>query len=355
MPNNEENNKKTTDAQKETKTNSASENYNEAVALYQAGRFADALPVFEKAAQIYTELIEEDENPDFLIELAKTYIFRGSALWSAGKLDEVVGEIDKAIAVYEDLINKHNRADFVTSLATAFMNKAVGLNTLKKPSEAIAEYDRAIAIYEKSISEEARPNWLNELAKIHLNKGVALKDSGKIDEAVAVYDKSIEIYEDLINNQNLPDLAVQLAAVYMNKGTALEAQENLTEAVKMYGSAIEIWEKDLREGYSQSVPDLVKGLRIRTLISAKLDDWEQMATDVIFSMLLFETYLKKENYSEHYKKNISSEFYVSLFQLKHVAEENREKVLEITDRIGREAYDPPVVFSDVLRKRMELI
>jgi tetratricopeptide (TPR) repeat protein len=188
-----------------------------------------------------------------------------------------------------------------------------------------------------------------------LNKGAALKALEKLTGAIASYDKSIAIFKDLIETQERADLAGQLAMVYMNKGSALEAQNDLTEAVKMFGSAIEIWEKDFKDGYSNVVTDLIKALRIRTLISVKLEDWQQTAMDVVFAMLLFENYLKKQNYSEHYKKNISSEFYVILFQLKQLAEEDREQVFALTDKIGREAYDPPVEFGSVLRQRIELI
>lgn len=340
---------------KELNINSAAENLNEAVALYQSGRFGDALLFFEKAAQIYIELIKEDENPDFLVELAKIYIFKGSALWSADRPDEVTAEIDKAIAIYQDLIDKHDRADFVTNLATAYMNKGVGLNTLGKSAEAVTEFDKAIAIYEKAIAEESRAFLLNELAKVHLNKGVALKALENLTEAVAAYDRSIAIFKDLIETRERADLAGQLAMVYMNKGSALEARNDLNEAVKMFGSAIAIWEKDFQNGYSNVIPDLIKALRIRTLISVKLKDWETTAMDVIFAMLLFENYLKKQDYSEHYKKNISSEFYVILFQLKQISKEDREQVFALTDKIGREAYDPPIEFSGILRQRIELI
>lgn len=340
---------------KELNITSAAENLNQGVALYQSGRFGDALLFFERAAQIYLELIKEDENPDFLVELAKIYIYRGSALWSADKLDEVTAEIDKAIGIYQDLIDKHDRADFMTNLATAYMNKGVGLNTLGKSAEAVSEYDKAIDIYEKSIAEDSRPVILNELAKVHLNKGVALKALENLTEAVAAYDRSIAIYKDLIENRERADLAGQLAMVFMNKGSALEAQNDLNEAVKMFGSAIDLWEKDFKEGYSSVVPGLIKALRIRTLISVKLEDWQTTAMDVVFAMLLFENYLKKQDYSEHYKQNISSEFYVILFQIKQLAEEDREQIFTLTDKIGREAYDPPIEFSGVLRQRMELI
>jgi tetratricopeptide (TPR) repeat protein len=130
---------------------------NRGIALYDLGRYEEAVASYDKAIEIKPDDEEAWNN-------------RGIALRNLGRYEEAVASYDKALEIKPDF-------------ETAWNNRGNALRNLGRYEEAVASYDKAIEI--KPDDEEA---WNN--------RGNALMNLGRYEEAVASYNKAIEIKPD---------------------------------------------------------------------------------------------------------------------------------------------------------------
>ncbi len=135
------------------------------MALAQLGRHDDALAAFERAIA---------QQPDF----ADAYGSRGDVLLDLGRHAEALASYDQALALAPD-----STADWC--------NRGAALQALERYEDAVASFDRAIAV-------EPR------FAEAHYNRGGALALLKRHDEALAAYDRALAIapdYADALNNR----------------------------------------------------------------------------------------------------------------------------------------------------------
>ncbi len=158
-------------------------------ALYDAGRWDEAIAFFKKAIEL---------DPKYAMAHANL----GTALRNKGQLDE-------AIACYKKAI------ELDPKFAMAHYNLGIALKDKGQLDEAIACYKKAIELDPK-------------LAKAHFNLGVALKEKGQLDEAIACYKKAIELD---------PKVA---SSAHNNLGNALREEGQVDEAIACCKKAIEL-------------------------------------------------------------------------------------------------------------------
>jgi len=239
--------------------------FQQAIALHQQGRLADA-------ERVYTQILQRDPNHIDALNLlgmvalqtkrlergirliekvlridpgvASAHNNRGIALRDLERLGEAVASYDRAIALKPDF-------------AQAYNNRGVALKELERLEEAVASYDRAIAL---------KPDY----AEAYSNRGLALRDLNRLDEAVASYDRAIALkpdYAEAYSNRGIAlrdlkrldeaiasyDRAILLkpdyAGAYSNRGTALRSLNRLDEAIASYDRAIAL-KPDYAEAYS---------------------------------------------------------------------------------------------------------
>jgi tetratricopeptide (TPR) repeat protein len=162
--------------------------YNKGIALYDQGKYDEAIQAFDEAIEI---------NP----QNANAWSTKGAALCQQDKNDEAIQAFDEAIE-----INPQN--------ADTWNNKGTALASLGKYDEAIQAFDEAI---------ELDPKY----AYAWYGKGNALVNLGKYDEAIKAYDKAIEI--------NPRD-----ARAWNNKGYALKMLGRTTASDLAYAMAKEL-------------------------------------------------------------------------------------------------------------------
>jgi predicted O-linked N-acetylglucosamine transferase (SPINDLY family) len=228
--------------------------FGEAVALHQAGRLAEAEPLYRRVLAAHPGHFDslhllgvihyqrgECEaairqidaalavNPD----VAAAHNNRGNALKDLGRANEALASYDRAIAL------KSNYAE-------AHYNRGNVLRELKRPAEAVESYDRAIA---------ARPDYLEALS----NRGSALKQLGLCEEGLASFDRAIALRPDyaeawfnranalaalkrydeaLASCDKAVALRPDLAEAHNNRGHALEKLRRFAEAVEAYDRAL---------------------------------------------------------------------------------------------------------------------
>ena len=166
-----------------------------AFAWYNKGNALDRQSKYDEAVKCYNEAI--NLNP----QQAEAWGQKGSALNSQGKYDKAIQACDKAI-----------KLDPQCSMA--WNNKGAALYNQRKYDEAITCYNEAIKI---------DPQFSLALD----NKGVALYGKGKYNEAIQAFEMAIKINP-------------QYAEAWYNKGYALKALSRITEANAAFAKAKEL-------------------------------------------------------------------------------------------------------------------
>jgi tetratricopeptide (TPR) repeat protein len=200
----------------------AETSYKRARTLQEAGRFAEALPAFERAINL---------KPDY----AEAHNGRGIALANMQRSAEAAASFDQAIALKPDYAEAYNNCGLVLQDlhrfddALARFDKAIALKPddarihknrgavlqdLKQPEEAVRSYDRAIAL---------KPDY----ADVLINRGAALNELTRFDEAIDSFDKALALKPDY-------------AEAYNNRGVALQDLGRFEEALADFDKAVEI-------------------------------------------------------------------------------------------------------------------
>jgi tetratricopeptide (TPR) repeat protein len=195
---------------------------NTALALHQAGQFAEA-------ERRYRQILARNPNHVDSLHL------RGVILYEAGRLAEALDLISKAIALNDRVANFH-------------CNMGLVLFALGRREAAVAHYMRAIALEPgHALSYNNLGNALTEMRRLqegeaslrraielkpdyvdaHYNLGNTLAAQGKLDEAVALYRRGLGLAPNVANGHN-------------NLGTALELMGKLDEAAAAFRRALEL-------------------------------------------------------------------------------------------------------------------
>jgi len=161
---------------------------NKGVALYNEGKYDEAIQAYDEAIRL---------DP----EMAMAWYNKGNALYVLGKYDEAIQAYDEAI-----------RLD--SEFASAWNNKGVALISQGKYDEAIQACNEAIRLD-------------NEFASAWNNKGFALISQGKYDEAIQACDEAIRL-----DNES--------AFAWNNKGNALYGLGKYDEAIQACDEAIRL-------------------------------------------------------------------------------------------------------------------
>ncbi|MBF0329962.1 MAG: tetratricopeptide repeat protein [Nitrospirae bacterium] len=215
---------------------------------------------FEKAIDIYTNLLKKNTDPQILNFLALSFKSLGDydsalthlnraielspnfveAIANSGIIMNAIGHTDKAIKAYQKAIS------LSPNLPAPYFN-------LAKLLQSKSDYDKAIVCYKKALEldpslHDAYPNLayiyaakkspikaigfyikaielLPTNAELYNNLGVVLFDNGNINESIECYRKAIEIDPNY-------------ASAYYNLGNSLRAIKDIEEAIECYKHAI---------------------------------------------------------------------------------------------------------------------
>jgi tetratricopeptide (TPR) repeat protein len=164
-----------------------------AAACNSRGNVLVALKRYDEALASFEKSIALDPNSPI------AFGNRGNVYRELGRFDEAVASYDTAIALDSDD-------------AEAFYNRGCALQELKLFDEAAASYDKAIALK-------------SDYAEAFCNRGAALQALGRLSDALASYDRAIAL------NPNLPE-------ALCSRGTAFQKMRRFDEAIASYDQAI---------------------------------------------------------------------------------------------------------------------
>jgi predicted O-linked N-acetylglucosamine transferase (SPINDLY family) len=231
--------------------------FGRAVALHQAGRLAEAEPLYRQVLDAQPrhfdslhllgviqyqrgDCHEAVRQIDLALGVnpgvAAAHNNRGSALKDLGRAGEALASFERAIALKPDY-------------AEAFYNRGNTLRDLGRLADAVASHDRAVAL---------RPDY----AEAFGNRGSALKALGRFDEAVASYDRAIAIRpghaETFYNRANALEALGRYEEALADCDRAIALKPDLAEAHNNRGNAL----KELRR-FEQALADYDRAIAHR--------------------------------------------------------------------------------------------
>ncbi len=221
------------------------------VELFQAGRYQEALPLLQRARDIY-ETALGPEHPETVLGLHNL----GEAHKALGVYDQALPLFRRALEIREKNLGPDHPdvATSLNSLAGLFQARAL-------PDQALPLYQRALQIREKSLGPE------HFLTTSSLNNLAALYQSlGAYDKALPLFRRALNIREKLLGPED-PDTATSLhnlAGLYEDMG-------DLRQALPLQERALKIREKVLGPEH----PNLGASLNNLALLHQGLGEYEQ--------------------------------------------------------------------------------
>ena len=197
----------------------------QALQLYNEGKYSEAIPLVQRAIAIGEKVLER-EHPAVatsLNNLAQLY-------QAQGNYTQAEPLYQRSLAIYEKALGREH-----PDVAESLNNLAVLYQAQGNYTQAEPLIQRSLAIYEKVLGRE-HPDVatsLNRLALIYHNQG---NDS----QAEPLIQRSLAIYEKALGRKH-PDVATSLNSL----AVLYQAQGNYTQAEPLYQRSLAIYEKAL--------------------------------------------------------------------------------------------------------------
>jgi tetratricopeptide (TPR) repeat protein len=193
--------------------------------LYQAGKYAEAVPVARRALESREQALGP-EHPATALSLN-----------NLGVLLQAMGDLAGALPYYEHALSIDEK-----TLGPQHPQTARSLNNLGGLLQATGDlagalpyYERALAIHEKVLGSE-HP----DTATSYNNLGSLLQATGDLAGALPYYERALTIHEKVLGPEH-PETATSLN----NLGSLLQATGDLAGALPYYERAVAIHEKVL--------------------------------------------------------------------------------------------------------------
>lgn len=316
---------------------------------------ANAIPHFEKAAQIQNELLDEaTDSTDLQAAYGKTLNALGGASLRLGKIDEADQYFQQAIKIRDQLAkaDPHDieaartlassmmnlgfmhylRSDFGTAikqmqqaqtirlahasdtenvdtklqrdLGMGYYNLALSFSAAGDLEEAEGNYLSAIGAFERLL--ELDPGDMNnrrKLAVCHRMVGQFQSDVGNAEQAIEYYRRAQQTLEDLrMRNPEILDFASDLAGVYQHLGLELSRQGQNEAALQSLELAVELMQ-ELSE-QAESVPvfrlDLGECLRETGKLLAATEQFSAAKERLTESQRVLSELVKEDPTNEDY-------------------------------------------------------
>ncbi len=194
--------------------------FDQAFALWRAGRLEEALAKFERFAKLMPNLSSVHAHRGLLLkqlnrldealisvekaislqpDYADAWNIHGAVLWDMKRLDEALVSVERVIALD-------------AGASQAWSNRCALLHSMKRWDEALASVEKAIKL---------QPNH----AEAWNNRGAVLRDMKRLVEALASVDKALSLQPGY-------------AAAWNNRGLVLQHRRRLTEALASFDRAV---------------------------------------------------------------------------------------------------------------------
>ncbi|MBM4283712.1 MAG: CHAT domain-containing protein [Deltaproteobacteria bacterium] len=197
----------------------------QAMQLYQAGRYQEALPLAQRALAIREKAFGPEHPHTAVVVNTLGLLYEG-----LGKYDQALPLLQRALKIREQVLGPEH-LDTASSL-----NNLAGLyRVMGAYEQALPLYRRSLAIYEKALGPEhpLTATSLNNLALLY-------KAMGAYQEALPLYRRALKIREQVLGPEHLDTASSlnNLAELYRVMGA-------YEQALPLYRRSLAIYEKAL--------------------------------------------------------------------------------------------------------------
>ncbi|MGG6242411.1 tetratricopeptide repeat protein [Nodosilinea sp. AN01ver1] len=201
----------------------------EAFQLYQAGRYAEAIPLAQQALDL-REAALGDSHPDV-----------ATSLYNLAALYHDQGNYNAAEPLYKRSLSIRE-----TALGQTHPGVAQSLNNLARLYQDQGTYSTAESLFERSLSilETALGESHPDVAASLNNLALLYQDLGNYSAAEPLYERSLSIRETALGESH-PDVATSLN----NLAELYRAQGNYSAAEPLYERSLSIYETALGENH----------------------------------------------------------------------------------------------------------
>ena len=210
--------------------------FEQAAALYQQGKFREAIAPQQQSLAILEKVLGPDHP------------FTANSLNGLAVIYSAIGQSDKALPILQRvlLINEKVHGSDNADTASSIHNLAMSYQNQGQYDKSLQMYQRALTIREKILGENNKDtaNSINGLAVLYQNQG-------KYDEAFPLYQRALAIREKVLGPEH-PDTARSLndlAVFYKNQG-------QFDQALPLYMRALAIREKVLGHDHTDTAQSL---------------------------------------------------------------------------------------------------
>jgi serine/threonine protein kinase len=218
-----------------------------------------AFDLFERAANLWQQLIYGYRRQELTPNLVRTWLARASALRARGDNQAAIAECDRVIQLWQKLDNRRARQELREDLAAACLDKGLALRALGRAQEALGLYARSIELYEQLVARDDQEDLANELAQAYLSQAGVLNALGESRQALERCDDAIQIRRRLVQREGRQELRGDLARAYLHKASVHRFQENATGAIPLYEQALALFTHLVhQEGRDDLEPELAR-------------------------------------------------------------------------------------------------
>jgi CHAT domain-containing protein len=191
--------------------------------LYQAGKYAEAIPLAQRILAIREKALGP-EHPDVALSLSNLALLYGTT----GQYAKAEPLYQRSLAIYEKALGPAH-----PSVATSLNNLAELYRATGQYAKAEPLYQRSLAIWEKALGPE-HPN----VAASLINLAERYRTIGEYAKAEPLYQRALAIQEKVLGSDH-PDVATALN----NLGLLYQAVGEYTKSEPLLERALRIYEK----------------------------------------------------------------------------------------------------------------
>lgn len=228
---------------------------NDAVRLFNSGKFADALPIFERVTQQFRELHPKSHYPDGAVDLAASIYNLGIANQIAGNFERAEECLKETLAMRLAMFSNEFYPDGHTHIAFALNALGHVLMQAGKYEEAVPNFERAAAMFRRWHQHDH-----GDVAHVLGGLGRCWKLAGDYRRSRACYEESLAIYRKQFSSDKHPNGHLHLALEISDFGRLLHDIGDLDGALAHAEEALAMRRRLIPREQQAGHPDIAAAL-----------------------------------------------------------------------------------------------
>jgi CHAT domain-containing protein/Tfp pilus assembly protein PilF len=250
--------------------------YDDAVRLYRAGRYREALPEFTEALDIRQRLYPTSQYADGHRDLALSLNDTGALLIVMGQPEKGMTFLERAWQMRRRLYPESAYPDGHRDLAASLTNLGNLELRMGRAEKALSYFEQALAMNRKLYSAAMHPLGHAQVAASLNNVGAAHVEMGQAEQALSHFEQGLQMGRRIYPKSEYPDGHQDISISLNNLGRALLATGEAEKAAPYFEQALDMRRRlypQLR--YPDGHPDLAASLLNQGAVLQQMGQAEQ--------------------------------------------------------------------------------